>query len=64
MVDSQILKVIQNSIEAWKDLAVPSIQKITDIESNKKHYNVSTTVQDTDTDHSNSQTHARRFMKT
>ncbi|KAJ1710305.1 hypothetical protein NYO67_7558 [Aspergillus flavus] len=39
MVDSQILKVIQNSIEAWKDLAVPSIQKITDIESNKKHYN-------------------------
>ncbi|KAB8221589.1 hypothetical protein BDV33DRAFT_170372 [Aspergillus novoparasiticus] len=39
MVDSQILKVIQNSIEAWRDLAVPSIQKITDMESNKKHYN-------------------------
>lgn len=64
MVDSQIIKAIQNSIEAWKDLAVPSIQKITDIESNKKHYNVSTTAQDTDIDHSNSQTNARRFMKT
>lgn len=64
MVDSQILKVIQNSIEAWKDLAVPSIQKITDMESNKKHYDVSTTARNADTGHSNSQNDARRFMKT